>query len=181
MPTDPVEYGFKIWGGYFNTGEAQTRGHLEGTYFFQTADERDAALESMRAAAGDHGFADSIFEGSLARHRCIASFTLVVGDQRYQLEYDFGYGYDEAGAEYMFMDGNYACDCNRSMMLRRLYGEVPGLPPPSEDDFNVYGGVRSSPCGDTIHMEEFCVRRERGPDGPFLEDTVGERLPPLNA
>lgn len=56
--------------------------------------------------------------------------TVVVLDFRYKdadyhIEYDFGYGYEEDTARYMFEDGNYACDCNRSRIIKRFYPDFP--------------------------------------------------------
>jgi hypothetical protein len=177
------EYGMHVWGGYFETAGALARAHHPGVYFFPTREERDARWEEMNAAALAspvcQGIVRTAFEGEGARDRTIASLTLVVGDAEYPMEYDFGFGYDAEGAHYMFEDGNYACDCNRSLFLRRLYGDVPGLPDANEE--MRLGDFVPSKCGDTIRMKDFRVRRERGAEGAFVEDHTGERLPPQNA
>ena len=54
--------------------------------------------------------------------------TLFVGvfkykDKEYTLHYDFGKNYDKESAEWMFLTGNYSCDCNRSLFIRQEYGE----------------------------------------------------------
>jgi hypothetical protein len=177
------EYGLHVWGGYFETAGALARAHHPGVYFFPTREARDAWLAEMSAAALAssvcQGMASTVFEGEDARDRTIACLTLVVGDAEYPMEYDFGFGFDEAGACYMFEDGNYACDCNRSLFLRRLYGDVPGLPAANEE--MRLGDFVPSECGDTIRMKDFRVRRERGAAGAFVENPLGERLPPVNA
>lgn len=61
-------------------------------------------------------------------------------DKEFILHYDFGYGYSEESAIFMFEDGNYACDCNRSIFIRQEYGEntIPELD-----------------CGDEIKLSEY--------------------------
>ena len=44
-------------------------------------------------------------------------------DKTFVLTEDFGKDYLAESAEYMFTEGNYACDCNRSLFIRRQYGE----------------------------------------------------------
>lgn len=67
--------------------------------------------------------------------RTIAKMVFVLPDgTRRPYEYDFGYGYPAHSAAYMFEDGNYSCDCNRSNFI----GE----------DFE---------CGHTIKMLDFEV------------------------
>jgi hypothetical protein len=44
-------------------------------------------------------------------------------DKEYTLHYDFGKDYNKESAEWMFLEGNYSCDCNRSLFIRREYGE----------------------------------------------------------
>lgn len=42
----------------------------------------------------------------------------------YPIEYNFGPDYNQESALYMFEDGNYACDCNRSIFLEDHYPGV---------------------------------------------------------
>lgn len=82
--------------------------------------------------------------------RTVARMKLRLPDGRvFPLENDFGPGYPVEAAEYMFMDGNYACDCNRTLMLARA-----GHP------------VEEVDCGDTVEMTDFVVVEEEREDGP---------------
>ena len=38
----------------------------------------------------------------------------------YKFVYDFGQGYSFEGAEFMFTEGNYSCDCNKSVFIRQF-------------------------------------------------------------
>ena len=44
-------------------------------------------------------------------------------DKTFVLREDFGKDYPAEDAEWMFTEGNYDCDCNRSLFIRRQYGE----------------------------------------------------------
>lgn len=50
----------------------------------------------------------------------------------------------EAGAEFMWTDGNYSCDCNRSIMIRQKYGT----------DF-----MPELFCGETIELVRYDIVR----------------------
>lgn len=71
----------------------------------------------------------------------IAKMVLVYDTIPYPYEYNFGYGYSEEAAHYMFEDGNYSCDCNRSMFLKSKYGNI----------------IKELDCGHTIQLEDFRV------------------------
>lgn len=58
------------------------------------------------------------------------------GGQVVRTEQDFGYGYPSHQAQYMYEEGNYSCDCNRSVFM----GIEPGMS-----------------CGETIEMVSFKV------------------------
>lgn len=80
-------------------------------------------------------------EGTQTRYRTIAKMTMVFPNgKKYDFEYDFGYGYPEHSAEYMFFDGNYGCDCNRSLFLSRIHNEI-----------------KETGCGDDIKLEDFNI------------------------
>ena len=54
--------------------------------------------------------------------------TIFVGTFKYEgrefiIRYDFGYEFEEDRAEFIFEDGNYSCDCNRSLFIRDQYGD----------------------------------------------------------
>lgn len=76
--------------------------------------------------------------------RTIAHMTFIMPDGReLPYAYDFGHDYPEDSARFMFTDGNYSCDCNRSLFLAKFYE-----------------GVEEMDCGDTIQMRDFKVMRE---------------------
>lgn len=60
---------------------------------------------------------------------------------------DYTYGpFDEVDAEaveYLFTEGNYSCDCNRSLLLRRGGHDVPEMP-----------------CGEDIELVRFRMGAE---------------------
>ena len=47
--------------------------------------------------------------------------TIIEGEAKgkeYIIKKDFGYEYPPKSAEFMFRDGNYACDCNKSIFIK---------------------------------------------------------------
>ena len=74
-------------------------------------------------------------------YRTVAFMSLITPDgSEYAYCDDFGYGYSAGSARYMYEEGNYSCDCNRSEFLRNL-----GVP------------IDELDCGDTIEMKNFFV------------------------
>ena len=53
----------------------------------------------------------------------VKDFNLEIKDKEFIIHYDFGYEYEEESAIFMFEDGNYSCDCNRSLFIQREYGD----------------------------------------------------------
>ena len=49
--------------------------------------------------------------------------TLKYKDKVFVIHHNFGYEYPEESAIFMFEDGNYSCDCNKSLFIQREYGE----------------------------------------------------------
>lgn len=79
-------------------------------------------------------------DGSRTRYRTIAVFTLEKDGRAYDIEQDFGYGYDPESVHFMFNEGNYSCDDNRSLFIRSV-----------DPTFPEHG------CGDTITLKNLCV------------------------
>lgn len=116
-------------------------------------DKRDFWFDSDTAATSFKNNAQVIAGnlGLILASRCeidehphkklIAKMDCVLPDgKRYPIEFDFGFCYSEAAAEYMFFEGNYSCDCNKSIFIGEQYTEF------EEMD-----------CGDTIQLENFTV------------------------
>lgn len=78
--------------------------------------------------------------------------TIFVGTFKYKekefiLRFNFEIkDYSEDDAVWMFTEGNYSCDCNRSLFIRQQYGgdAIPELP-----------------CGDTIELLDYHIEKER--------------------
>jgi hypothetical protein len=49
----------------------------------------------------------------------IAEIVLKYKEKEYKFNFDFGSYIPSENAEYLFEDGNYACDCNRSMFIKK--------------------------------------------------------------
>lgn len=63
-------------------------------------------------------------------------------DKQFTLHYDFGEDYPKDAAEFMFTEGNYSCDCNRSLFIKNAYGEC---------------SIPELPCGDKIELLSYNI------------------------
>lgn len=138
------EYYLKSWGGIYDTNFVeQELGTTETDFWFDTADERTKFKKTLKEITDRHynGIAFSEYEGTETRKRTIATMTMVFPDgTKYPYKYDFGYAYPEDSAEFIFFDGNYSCDCNKSIFISAAYPDVP--------EFE---------CGDEIKLENFNI------------------------
>lgn len=140
-------YMVRAWGGgqeEFSKEYPPTKKH-DGSlyYYFDTESEMKDLVQKARnwtkgTVVTDEGQGD-------IHNRTIACMDLVYEGKAYYHEQDFGYGHWEGGAEYMYEDGNYSCDCNKKLFLSREYPELAHL-----DNGDVQ-------CGDEIVVENFRV------------------------
>ena len=87
--------------------------------FFKGRRERDAFAHSL---SGLH-VAVASKDGVQTHLRTIAKVELSLNGRGYSFENDFGYGYEKSSARFMWTDGNYGCDCNRSLFIQRQCDE----------------------------------------------------------
>jgi hypothetical protein len=81
--------------------------------------------------------------GPDCRVRTVAVMRLVFpGGVEVPLRDDFGWGYSVDSARFMWLEGNYSCDCNRSSFAQQLGYEVPDME-----------------CGDLVACEDFRVEQ----------------------
>lgn len=91
-------------------------------YYFDTeAEMNDLISKAHKYAKGC--VVTSVGEGDI-HNRTIACMDLIYEGKAYYHEQDFGYGHWEGGAEYMYSDGNYSCDCNKKLFLARENKEL---------------------------------------------------------
>jgi len=131
----------RLWGGLFN--EQKQFGIVkEGYTWFDTEGEKDRYIGRAKECAKSRGevVAWSSCGGEHATKKCLAKMTLSFNGNDYPFIYDFGYGYQEDDALFMFTDGNYGCDCNLSILLKRS-----GI------------GIDELPCGHTIEIKDLRI------------------------
>lgn len=122
------EYMIHIWGGAFNSDAnpsiEKDHGITEGYYYFNNKKELDSFCKIInKAKYKNQGMASEIKYGIMSHKRTIFVATFKYDTQYYVIHYDFGYEYEKESAEFMFLDGNYSCDCNRSLIIQREYGD----------------------------------------------------------
>ncbi len=122
------EYYLGFWGQVENDNLIErTTGIKEKDFWFSTEKERAEFKAKLESIADKHGVI-IVFkqeQGKEVRLKTIARMTMVLPDGReFPYKYDFGYAYGKDAAKYMFLDGNYSCDCNRTIFLSKEYPEI---------------------------------------------------------
>ena len=129
MP-NKYEHMVRTWGGFYNPEHAAKHGLAPGSFWFDTKQERDAFVADLGRIEDElqaKHLAVSLAEGTDTRARTVAKLDLLHNGKRFSIEYDFGYAFSSASAEYMFTDGNYSCDCNLSSFIREKQPDFPDL------------------------------------------------------
>ena len=122
------EYMAHIWGGAWNKDAnpsiEKDLGIKEGYHYFKTKEERDRFLKLIKQDKYlIQGLVWDLEEGEMTHKRTIFVANLKYKDMVYTIHCDFGYEYPEEQAIFMFEEGNYSCDCNRSLFIQEEYGE----------------------------------------------------------
>ncbi len=139
---EKYEYLLKTWGGFYNEEFQKIHGKEEGSFFFNTKKERKAYIDELKQIEKNLNARVLMIteeEGKSVRYSTIAKMKMIYNGKTYDYEEDFGNAYSEDSAHFMFHDGNYACDCNRSLFLSRKYG------------------VEEKDCGNEIKLIDFEV------------------------
>ena len=76
--------------------------------------------------------------------KTIAKNDIIYNGVEYPIECDFGENYPEDAALFMFEEGNYSCDCNRSIFINEQHGDC----------------IKELECGDTIKMKDLVITIE---------------------
>ena len=115
------EYMAHIWGGAWNKDAnpsiEKDLGIKESYHYFKTKEERDRFLKLIKQYSSQ-GLVWDLREGEMTHKRTIFVADLKYKDMVYTIHCDFGYEYPEEEAIFMFEDGNYSCDCNRSLFIQ---------------------------------------------------------------
>jgi len=130
MQIDKYEYMLHTWGGFYNEEFKKIHKKTEGYFFFDTKDELDeylAELVSLEHKLNASRLMWDYTEGQHVRYKTIAKMKFVYDGKEYEHLEDFGFAYPVESAKYMFELGSYSCDCNRSRMILRKYGNIEEL------------------------------------------------------
>ena len=141
------EYYLGFWGEINNDKLVERElGINNKDFWFATERERAEFKKKLISVADKYSVIIAFKEekGTEVRLRTVARMIMVFPDGReFPYEYDFGYAYEKGSAEYMFLEGNYSCDCNKSIFISEKYQEITELE-----------------CGDDIQLKNFTVTLE---------------------
>lgn len=137
------EYYLGYWGGIQNDNIINRElGIKETDFWFDTEKERQEFKQRLKSVAEKYSASIAFREeeGTKTRYRTIAEMVMMTPDgKKYLYRHDFGYAYPEDSAAYMFEEGNYSCDCNKSDFI----------------------GIDEYPCGDEIKLENLTIKLEK--------------------
>lgn len=132
------EYMLHWWGGCDDA--VKKKYGYENYLYFQTSEDREQVINDLREF--NHlGLAINKVEGVLSHKDTIACMTFKYNGNEYYYEENFGKEYTEDSARFMFFDGNYSCDCNKSLFIQRE----------CDESFPEMG------CGDEIQIADFRI------------------------
>ena len=122
------EWMIHIWGGAWNSDAnpsiEKDYGIQEGYHYFKTEEEIDRFLKIINKPEYRYqGLMRDIKYGFMTHKRTIFVGTFKYEDKEFVLHYDLGYEYKKDDAIFYFTKGNFSCDCNRSLAIRREYGD----------------------------------------------------------
>lgn len=118
-----MEYFVCLWG--LGTEKAFPDGEYPVYRWFKTEEEREVFIADVESRSQGQPVARSKYQGEMSHKRTVAVCEFEYDGKVYSYEYDFGYEYPADSAEYMFTDGNYGCDCNRSDFIREANPDFP--------------------------------------------------------
>lgn len=120
-----VEWFLRFWGGA-EEAIAQEIGTAKKVFWFATEAERDAMVARIRKFQ-DLGLMMDLQHGEMTHKRTVASVVFEHNSHIYVTQNDFGYEYPKSAVHYMYEDGNYSCDCNRSAFIQAIDPAFPEL------------------------------------------------------
>ena len=139
------EYMVHIWGGAWNSNAnpsiEKDLGIKDGYHYFKTEEEKNEFCKLLsNPIYRNQGIVIREEYGFMTHKRTIFVGTFEYKDKEFVLHYDFGYEYPEDSAIFMFEEGNYSCDCNRSLFIQEEYDE---------------DAIPELDCGDEIELLEY--------------------------
>ena len=113
-----MEYFLHFWGGASPYIEKELG--IKDHYFWFDSEEKRETFIAKLMSFDKYGLALERKESKNFTHKhTIAKLILIYKGKEYFLEYDFGYEYSAESAIFMFKEGNYSCDCNKSDFIRQ--------------------------------------------------------------
>ena len=122
------EYMVKVWGGAWSENAdpsiEKDYGIKEGSHYFDTKEEKDKFVSILnKPVYRKQGMMMYERYGEMTHKRTIFVGTFEYKGNKFTIHYDLGYEYPDEDAEFYFTDGNFGCDCNRSLAIQWEYGE----------------------------------------------------------
>lgn len=125
---EKYEYYLNFWGQVQNDKLVEKElGITDSDFWFDSKWEREQVRNTLQAVADKHNviiaFAEEEGVSSYIRKAPIAKVLLGYKGKHYNIEMDYHPGYPEHTIRFMFEEGNYCCDCNRSIFIQEQCDE----------------------------------------------------------
>jgi hypothetical protein len=138
-----MKYHLKFWGGDVDTLLSIV--NLQDTdYFFGIKSNRDNFKRNLESVMQTYNLNHVVFaeyEGDdVDKERIVVVTLKLPNGDIHTYEESFGYGYPVDGIYFMYEDGSYSCDCNKSLQLMNNGVKI--------EEFN---------CGDEIELVDLRV------------------------
>lgn len=139
-------YVLHVWGGFFQNEQVKKYPELlKNWYFFDTELEAEKKFgelsETRNIFEGNTGLVHSVSPYKKGTGSTFVKMNLVYNGVEYSHLDDCGFGYTEEDIKFMYYDGNYSCDCNKSIFINREHGNI----------------INELECGDKIKIKDFEV------------------------
>jgi len=139
------EYYVRYWGQAENFLKEELNVSELDFWFVQENDRSKHIQKCLQLCKPVGTIVYSCQEGEDMNFKTVVEMKLLHKGIEYPYTYDFGYGYPCGSAEYMFLEGDYNCDCNLSSFIQEQHPNFPRLD-----------------CGANIAIEDFKITKVKG-------------------
>ena len=160
------EWCVHVWGGAWNDDAypsiEKDYGIKDGYYYFKSRRAVDKFLSIIsQSRYAKQGIGRDVKSGEMTHKKTAFVGIYEYLGEEFTIHYDLGYEYPYDSAVHYFVDGDMSCDCNRSLIIQREYGEaiIPLLP-----------------CGSKIKLVWYEVRFVDSSDKRYDGDDLMRRI-----
>lgn len=126
-PSDSYEYHLFTWGGFYNEEHRKKHGLIPGNHWFKTYKDREDycnLLKDLEKQLNAKSLAFDFNEGYYTRYKSIIRLEYIINNKSYYLIEELGVGFTKRQIKFLYLEGNYSCDCSITDRLSKKYPEI---------------------------------------------------------